>query len=658
MSNVSEFSRRQVLQLGALGGLLAVGTSCAPALAASRGLDVRVTDLGPGVENFALQSAIPVGDRVFVASRNIDPMRIIGYDLNAKKVTSITPATGYATQLLAADPEERYVYAAIEDRGLGGYGFCRLDITKPGAPREDIAQITYVNPRALAVSPDGKVFFGGSEKAPKLRMYDPATGALTVVATPDPKVPMIRCLVATEDKVYIGTGASLGSTPETTRAGLFVMDRATNEVTSILPPEFEGGAEVRDIGLYGDTLYVCCTVAAGGAVAAVNVNDPSDYRIYQSDRGFLRLPRLVGDKLYLNGATLMELTLSTGVFREIVPVGVEYGEIWGLWTKGDRVWVVSAFGLILDLDPATGIPVVYDLVEGGAPVGPQLGMSVAAGAGGVYVGGNNSVMRHDVATGAKTRILAPSEAKDILIRDRVAYFAQYSDIGILAHDPRSDGQWTRKLSDLPDAQNRPHQIVWDDVHRLALVGIQSDTRMGGSLMTFDPVTKKTTVAVNPIDAGQAVRAVYSHEGIAYLGGDGSGATVVAWDPIAQRELWRVNPQTRATGITGLTVNRGKLYILCRKGELFVVDLRSRQVVHSANHRAVVPDQGTLLHRSGQVFGTSNVAFFHIDPTTYARTDLVTLDSEWYGIPRAALDEKGHFYTLQGRNLVRIEVSRN
>ena len=58
---------------------------------------------------------------------------------------------------------------------------------------------------------------------------------------------MIRCLLATEDRVYVGTGASLGATPTSSKAGLFVLDRATNEYTSILPAEFADAVEVRDV---------------------------------------------------------------------------------------------------------------------------------------------------------------------------------------------------------------------------------------------------------------------------------------------------------------------------------------------------------------------------------------------------------------------------
>ena len=205
-----------------------------------------------------------MGDTVYIASRNIDPMKIIGYNLTSKTVTSITEGPGISTQLLAADPQGRYLYSAIREYDAApGPGFIRLDLSQPGAPKEDLASIPGLDPYAICAAPDGKIFFGGRETGPKLRQFDPATGQLTVIAVPDPDVPMIRCLYATEDTIYIGTGASLGATPTSTKAGLFVLDRASGEITSILPPEFADAVEVRDVALIDGTLYACSTTPDG-----------------------------------------------------------------------------------------------------------------------------------------------------------------------------------------------------------------------------------------------------------------------------------------------------------------------------------------------------------------------------------------------------------
>ncbi|GAA1708472.1 hypothetical protein GCM10009809_00900 [Isoptericola hypogeus] len=668
----SPLSRRALLQLGAAGGLALAGTAAAPSASAGQGLlaaapSVRVTDLGPAVSTFTHAAATLVGDTVYIASRNIDPLRIVGYHLPTGKVTSVTEGPGISTQLLVPDAEGRYLYSAIRQYPTApGHGLVRLDLSRPGAPKEDLHDIYGLDPYALAVTPDDVVYFGGRELLaadlrPRLRRYDPATRRVEDVAIPDPHATMIRALAATDTEVYIGTGSVLNSLPTSSKAGLWVMDRATSTVRSILPPEFAGGIEVRDlIVLDDDTLCVMGITPQGAALAFIDRADPSSYTIAPVGRsGSGKNLTHADGKVYFLLGGINEYTRSTGTFRALSPTDIDLGELWGLFARDGKVWTVSAFALAVAVDLATAEATTYDLIEAGAPTDPLLAMSVAAGAGGVYVGGTNVVARHDVRSGTVQRLYAASEAKDIDVVDGVAYFGQYSNVGILAHDPAADGAWPRLVERFPAAQNRPHQVVWDEVNGRLLLGIQSDTLGGGSLVVYDPATDTSTSAVNPIDARQMVRSVATHDGVAYLGGDVTGGrgVVVAWDPMAHRELWRVDPLVEPAGITGLAVRGRHLYVLGFRGELAVVDRETRAVVHRSTHRDVVPDYGTLLVNRGKVYGTSKAAFFRFDPKSFARTTLAPLDGEWYGIPRAAVDEDDRFYAIRGRHLVRIEVGQ-
>ncbi|MCD2443055.1 PQQ-binding-like beta-propeller repeat protein [Agromyces sp. SYSU K20354] len=671
----SPLSRRHLLQLGAAGGLALAASAATPAhasgasfgaAAAAQAPTVSVTDLGPAVTAFTHAGATLVGDTVYVASRNIDPMRVVGYHIPTGKVTSVTNGPGISTQLLVPDAAGRYLYSAIRQYNTApGPGLIRLDLSQPGAPKEDLHDIPALDPYGLTVTPDGVVYFGGREMSadlrPRLRRYDPATGRLDEVAIPDPRATMIRCLASSETEVYIGTGSSLNALPTSSKAGLWVMDRATNTVRSILPPEFAGGVEVRDVTIVDDdTLCIIGTTAQGSALAFIDRGNPSSYTIAPVGRTGSGKNLVHADgRIYFLLGGINEYDPGTGTFRNLSPSGVDLGEQWGLFVRDGKVWTVSAFALAVEVDLATGESTLHDLIEAGAPAGAQLAMSVAAGAGGVYVGGTNAVSRRDAATGAVTRLFAGSEAKDIDIVNGVGYFGQYSGVGILAHDPATDGQWPRLVEKFPTAQNRPHQVVWDEVNQLLLLGIQNDTKGGGSLVAYDPVRDVSTAAINPIDARQMVRSVATHDGVAYLGGDVTGGrgVVVAWDPVTHTELWRVDPLEDTAGVTGLVVRGPHLYVMGYRGELAVLDLETRAVIHRSRHRDVVPNYGTLLVNRGMVYGTSSAAFFRFDPKTFERTTLTTLNGEWYGIPRTAVDEEDNFYAIKGRNLVRIEVSQ-
>ncbi|WP_341977553.1 PQQ-like beta-propeller repeat protein [Microbacterium sp. LTA6] len=672
------FSRRQILRLGVAGGLALAASAATPVFAAppalagrgpsagSAGPGVTVTDLGPGVTAFTHAAATRVGDTVYVASRNIAPMRVVGYHIPTGTVTSVTDGPGVSTQLLVPDVDGRYLYSAIRQYATApGPGLIRIDLGQPDAPKEDLHDIPALDPYGLSVTPDGVVYFGGREMSadlrPRLRRYDTTTGVLDEVAIPDPKATMIRCVAATATEVYIGTGSVLNALPTSSKAGLWVLDRATNAVRSILPPEFAGGVEVRDLIIVDEnTLCVSGITPQGAALAFINRADPSSYVIAPAGRGGSAKNLAHADgKIYAILGGLFEYDTATRTVRDLTPKGVELGELWGLFVRDGKLWTVSAFALAVEVDLATGEHTLHDLIAAGAPAGALLAMSVAAGGGGVYVGGTNAVSRRDTATGAVTRLFAPSEAKDIGIVNGVAYFGQYSSVGILGHDPAADGAWPRLVEKFPAGQNRPHQVVWDEANQLLLLGLQNDTQGGGSLLTYDPVRDVLTSAINPIDARQMIRSVATHDGIAYLGGDVTGGrgVVVAWDPVGQTELWRVDPLTDTAGVTGLAVHGHHLYVMGYRGELAVVDLETRVVIHRSRHRDVVPNYGTLLVNRGVVYGTSSAAFFRFDPRTFDRTDLVTLNGEWYGIPRAAVDENDDFYAIQGRNLVKIRVSQ-
>ncbi len=141
------------------------------------------------------------------------------------------------------------------------------------------------------------------------------------------------------------------------------------------------------------------------------------------------------------------------------------------------------------------------------------------------------------------------------------------------------------MAALPAGQNRPLDVCWDAVNGLVIAGAQNDTGGGGCFAAYKPSTTQVITKVNPIDALQMVRAVATKDGVAYLGGDNIYAagpprsTVVAWDPVANQELWRLDPG-QPQGIAAMAIHGKFLYGMSRKAAgLFVIDLDTRQVVH-------------------------------------------------------------------------------
>lgn len=239
----------------------------------------------------------------------------------------------------------------------------------------------------------------------------------------------------------------------------------------------------------------------------------------------------------------------------------------------------------------------------------------------------------------------------------VLYTGQYNAQGIWRYDP-SRSRDPRQAASFPSEQNRPLDTSWDPENRLLLVGVQSDTEGGGALWTYCPRTGRKASYVNPIDGVQLVRAVVNRDGVAFLGGDnaskeGPRATVVALDPVTGKERWRLDPR-QAAGVAALAVQGRNLYGLTTRGALFVVDLRTRQVVHTADVSAVSEGFAAMVTHRGAVYGVSDTTLFRFHPKTFAvRTVVAGINGAWYSGPHVNV-HGGLLYTLRGHNLVAVD----
>ncbi|MFE7512172.1 hypothetical protein ACFU8I_13285 [Streptomyces sp. NPDC057540] len=667
MQHSPSVGRRQLLRAGGALGLAAAAAPLlpSPAQATPAGPRTTVTDLGPAIEQFALMSGILVGDTVYIGSRNLTPTRLIAFHLPTRRVVARTDlGTGHSVQALAADADGRYLYAGVLTKAdEGGPNLFRWDLRTPDAPAVAVGRTEDRDIRELAVAPDGTVYAVGGVpgKAPALWGYDPGTGLVRRLGVPDPNATLARAVAATDTTVFFGAGSTLAGGGGASRASLHAYDRATGTFTDVTPPEMEGDPSLRELAVMGDRLVVTTAGSTGPAkLAVMDLADLSSYTVTATGGKVAKTLTTDGERIYFSGeAGLHAYTIAT---RSIAPVrsdAGDLGEVWGLdHVEGAGLAVVSGYGFVAEIDPATGTSVVTDLGTAGAPVTPQTCMGIAADDRYVYVGGNNVVARHDLCGGGVVNLRAPGEAKDAEVVRGVLYTGQYSSQGMWTYSPAADRQ-PRRLAQFPSEQNRPLDLCFDPVNGLLLAGAQSDTEGGGSLWTYSLRDGRKAAYINPIDGVQLVRAVTTREGVAYLGGDnptaqGPRGTLVAFDPVRGRELWRLDLPL-ATGVAALAVRGRHLYGLTRKGGLFVVDLRIRRVVHTADLRALCPGFAAMATSRGWVYGVSDTTLFRVHPKTFAVTTVVAgIDGAWYSGPHVNTDGLGRLYTLRGHRLVRVD----
>ncbi|MFD0077883.1 PQQ-binding-like beta-propeller repeat protein [Streptomyces sp. NPDC127166] len=668
MQHSRPVGRRQLLMAGGALGLTAAAAPLltAPAQATTSGPScTRITDLGPGIEQFALMSALQVGDIVYIGSRNLEPTRVIAFHLPTRKVVSQTVlGTGHSIQALAADPTGRYLYAGILTKADEGKpNLFRWDLSTPDEPAVPVGRTEDRDIRDLAVAPDGTVYAVGGipGKAPALWMYDPATGKVTKLGIPDPKATLARTVAATDTTVFFGAGSTLAGGDGASKASLYAYDRASATFTDVTPPEMEKDPSLRELLVVGDRLVVSTAGSTEPAkLAVMDLADLSSYTVTPTTGKVVKNLTANGDTIHF--ATDAGLHSYSTADKVITPVAFDgdLGEIWGLDYADGILTAVSGYAFVAEIDLVAGKSVVTELGPAGAPVSPQTTMGIAADHRYVYVGGNNGIARHDLRTGEVVNLRAPGEAKDAHVLNGVLYTGQYSSQGMWTYDPLRDEQ-PHQLAAFPSEQNRPLDVCYDAVNELLLVGAQSDTEGGGSLWTYSTKTGEKAAHINPVDGTQLVRAVATRDGVAYLGGDnptatGPRGTLVAFDPVAGRELWRLDlPASLTTGTAALAVHGRHLYGLTRKGGFFVVDLTIRRVVHTADHRAVCPGFAAMVTSRGVVYGVSDTTLFRFDPRTFAVSTVVAeINGAWYSGPHVNADHRGRLYTMRGHNLVRIE----
>ncbi|MEU6043008.1 ligand-binding sensor domain-containing protein [Streptomyces griseus] len=654
--------RRTVLRAGTLAGLAAAGLAPNPAAAAPAPRPPRIVDLGPAVSQFSLMSAVLVGDTVHIGSRNIEPVQIISVHLPTRKVVARTELTnGHSIQALAADDSGRYLYAGILQKSSGERpNLFRWDLRRPDEPAEPLGSIGDRDVRALSVAPDGVVYAvgGGSSSAPALWDYDPATGEIGNVGTPDPKVTLARAVAATRTHAFFGAGTTFNGGGDTSRAALYAYDRSAGTFTSIAPPEMLRDPSIRDLAVLGDRLAISTAGSTEDAkVALMDLKNLSSYRIATSIGKVAKSFTMIGDTVhYANESGLLAYLPSADTVTPVVYDGPELGEIWGVDSRAGKAVVTSAFGFVAEIDPVRRTAAVIDLGSAGAPMASQTVMGIAAGGGHVYVGGNATIARHTPGRNKVVNLRAPGEAKDAVVVDGILYTGQYNSEGIWHHDPRTGK--TGRVAAFPSEQNRPLDVTFDKDTGLVLAGVQSDTEGGGALWTYHPRTGRHRSYANPVDDLQCVRGIASRDGVAFLGGDntaptGPRSTVVAFDLVAGRELWRIDPRQTA-GTAALTVRGRHLYGLSRKGGLFVVDIPRRELIHRADVTSVSNGFAALVTNRGVVYGVSDTTLFRFHPRTFAVSVVVPdIDGGWYSGAHITNDEHGRLYTMQGRNLVRI-----
>lgn len=618
--------------------------------AGCRPLDVGtvIADIGPVAPAFPVNSAVRLGDVLWVASLGLSPSRLVGYDLTTGAVTrTIQLPTGVRTWALTTDG--RSLYVGQWNTPAGATNLYRVD-----------PWVGHVRPLAtldtggefwdLAVH-DG-VLYAGTAQHDRVLTYDLQTGITGAIAVAGPGAQVTQVEVGVDGVLWVGTGRG--------RASLHAVDLATRSSRAVQP------------ALWADAIGIYDLTVADGLVVAGLQADPARLVVLDgsgeqviADRAFrdesiiggLSLGEGVVHAAGLRTGRLYQLVLGTGDARA-VGLPVPWSPTRVTFTEGTDVIGVSAAPIVWVVDTLTAAVVRHDLVAAGAPAGPEAPQSVAVTPTVIVVGMNNAIqVRRREDPRDVVRHSVPGEVKAMLAVGEDVYLALYPS-GELWH---YDGSWDRlkPIADWEDVQDRPADLALSESGRAMYIATRSDFLGGGALVTAGVTGGSPLVWRDPLGAGIAVHSLAIAGSLVVLGGDAADdadAPLAAVDPATGTVVWQIVPALGAGGITGLLVRDGVIHVLTRQGVHARVTAADGVVLGEPSF-VLGGEVGELAPRRDELVAVSREGLVRLSPTADTMTGRIVsgLAPAQLGRPRVRPLDACDLLVGRGRDLVRVMV---
>lgn len=654
-SHTHHYGRRDVLRgaavLGGTGALAAMSPFTAAASPGTRSDAPVVTDLGTAAAAMSFGNGIRIGDEIWFATRQVAPTKVAAYDLTTGAVTKTAVIPGGAG-VWGADAVGTDLYVSTYTPGL---------LFKIDTVTLDVEQVLDLGEGVgwtVKAAPDGAVFVGTYPSA-KLWQYNPVTGASVDHGRMHDTEAYLRDLVATESTVYCGIGAN---------AHLVAFDRSSGERTDLLPAEVADRTFVATFAQLGTVLVA--GLSPTGDLLVIDTADPSRYEVVPvPDNTFVTAITGQGEDVWLGArptGTFYHYRLWSGA---LTPVGIPVPEAsslrMGMLDDG-RVWSVQNANVVL-MDPQDATFEVLDLSSPDLQPLPEKPQSLATDGTTVLVGGTAGLQVHPDITSAtpSRRVTLGGEAKDMVVVDDIAYMGVYTLARIAAMQLRGDAPAELARVGAEYEQTRPHAIAYDQRRGLLVMGTEPDYgRWEGALSLYD-LESDEIQTYRGIIPDQSIHAVCIAPGGVYLGGDivnGFGTTPTAeaaelayFDYATRSVVWSFVPVPTGTRIYDLVLVGQRLVGTTAEGDMFAVDVQSRQVAWTVD----VGSRGGRVARIGnRVYATDGdrLVVVRVGPRRpRVETVLDGLAQQWFGTPQVIATPDGALVTIRGTDLIRVDL---
>lgn len=613
------------------------------------GQDVETDVVGqPAVEGLTLNRSTLLDGVVYAVSTRQTPMSFVGFDVDAEEVVidiDVPTTSGVSWQIGSAGEK---VYFVTDTPEMFEFDTSTQELTViDGLPAD---AFTY----DMAVAEDGRVYIGSGATG-IVYEYHPDDGTFTSVRYNDEEPNYPSAVTANSETLFVGT-SGLYRYPPGQPADLFAIDRESGDAESILPSEITG-PNVYGIASSEELVAASMGLGAPAELLVMDADDHSTYTVVKlDDEAFFDRIAIVGRSVYATGTRsgkLYEYDVDKDELN-LVATPLAGAPTRNIHVEDGRLIGASAAGVIWTYDLQTGEVETFDLVAAGARGSAQTVFSVAAGADRAYVGGSNIIGVHDLVSGEYRSIVAGGEAKAMTMVGDDLYVAMYPYGVLLKVSPDSDSpelvtDWGR------EGFNRPTDIYFDRKQDRLLTTVQRDIQADGALGIYDLSTGESKTYVRPTGDASPLSVTALRNTVFVGAQDGS---LVAIDGATGEVEWSTVPVPGEGGITGLVVERQRVYGVTEGGTIFGLDPDRQSLSVEASH-AIAGSPGKIVANRGDVYAVSTEQLVRMDPRS-GETEVV-LDglgpANVPGLrPSLAVDETTcDMYVIDGVDLVRVRL---
>jgi uncharacterized protein YjdB len=615
-------------------------------------------DLGTQVQNltimrgtFGKENSRDKGYSVVVG----DPGKLAVVDVKTEtveKLIDLPGATGSWSTVVTSDGN---VYTGTYPNGhIYKYVPGTNTVEDLGAPVPNQAVLYGLTP-----GKNGK-FYGGTTYGGSMFEYDPAKG-FTNFGEMVPGQMYVHSVAYDPDHevLYAGVGA---------KAYLIKYDLATGQKQNVMPPGFETATFVSDLVYIKGKLFA--KIDPGAQTVVIDVATWTIDAQFLAHSVYMSPLAPDGNTIYYtNGPQLYEYKIDAKTFGQVLIngspitlgqtiIGSGFVEGSGGDFTGQTLYgfIGNYQGSAFEFNPANKAFRISSL-----PLPPQptnIFNLASDPAGNIYSNGYiaGGVTVFNPLNSTSVQYSGIGQAESIFTVGNKMYFGVYPGAVIYEYDltqPWKRNVNPKRLFDLKaDEQNRPVTMTASLEDQKLFIGSVPDYgKYGGAMAIYDMQTKEVRVLRNIVENQSIISLVYKdgkvYGGSRTLNGDGTDpvegeAKLFVWDVKSGQKTAELVPVAGSTAVGSLMVGPDGNIWGTAKGNLFVLDPQTNQVIEQHSLFAGNNALAMLVGKDGNVYMNADGKLFQVDPAT--KQAKVLRDANTY---RLAQDNMGNIYYKDG-----------